>query len=78
MTRRTSSSATPQTVRQGSVSCNHRWLLGTPNGPKVLGRCRACGTQRDFPTTAEDLWYGEPWSSARTRERDARAGADTN
>ena len=28
--------------------CVHRWLLDSPNGPTVMGRCR-CGAERWFP-----------------------------
>ena len=58
--------------------CTHRWLLETPNGPRVRGRCKLCGTEREFPTTADDVWYGEPWghrdwqTSVRRESTDGR------
>lgn len=73
---RRSSRARVLTREPARGSCSHRWLLETPNGPRVQGRCRVCGAERDFPTTAGDLWYGEPWSDFRTRERERRAGYD--
>ena len=41
--------------RQTSPTCQHRWLLDTPGGPEVQGRCRTCGRLRSFPTVAEEV-----------------------
>jgi len=55
-----------------SNRCQHRWLLKTPNGPKVEGRCRVCGAQRVFETVPEDMRSFRPmvsqYSSAEQAE----------
>ena len=30
-------------------SCQHWWIIATPNGPTLHGICRKCGEQREFP-----------------------------
>lgn len=40
--------------------CRHHWMLETPSGPTVLGKCRNCGTRRVFPTVTDDIWLGAP------------------
>ena len=29
-------------------SCAHHWIIGDPDGPTSSGKCKRCGTQRDF------------------------------
>ncbi len=41
-------------------TCRHRWLLETPNGPKVKGRCRSCGMERSFQTVPEEVRIFRP------------------
>ena len=36
-----------------TAACVHRWLIESPNGPVVHGRCRLCSAERDFPVDYE-------------------------
>lgn len=46
--------AEQQEVRQTDEGrCRHRWIVQTPNGPNVQGRCKLCGRERTFPTAPE-------------------------
>jgi len=35
--------------------CRHHWLIESPNGPTSRGRCRRCGTERDFTNWSSKL-----------------------
>jgi hypothetical protein len=40
--------------------CHHHWVIASPNGAMSLGKCKICGTEREFPNSAEDgLWERE-------------------
>jgi len=35
---------------EARAPCRHHWLIESPNGNERLrGRCRRCGTERDWP-----------------------------
>ena len=40
------------------TTCQHYWIIDVPNGPTSIGRCRKCGTQREFQNIvdAPDNW----------------------
>ena len=40
--------------------CTHRWVLGRPSQGIVLGRCRYCGAEREYPAALDDYdrFYG--------------------
>ncbi len=57
MTRRSRTTSTRNSARR---SCQHRWILETPNGPKVKGRCRSCGRERTFQTVPEEVRIFRP------------------
>ena len=40
-------------------SCAHHWIIGDPDGPTSSGKCKRCGTQRDFMNYFE----GSSWGS---------------
>lgn len=61
----------------GLSRCRHRWILETPNGPKVQGWCRLCRMHRVFPTVADDLWFGER-SALETPELMPNGGTDAD
>jgi hypothetical protein len=35
-------------------SCRHHWIIDTANGPTSHGRCKRCGSERDFFNNVED------------------------
>lgn len=38
-------------------TCAHHWVIAAPNGAMSVGRCKRCGTEKEFPNSAEDyLW----------------------
>jgi hypothetical protein len=38
-------------------ACVHHWVIASPDGAMSLGRCKRCGTEKEFPNSAEDgLW----------------------
>jgi hypothetical protein len=40
--------------------CHHHWVIASPNGAMSLGKCKICGTEKEFPNSAEDgLWERE-------------------
>ena len=39
--------------------CAHHWIIGDPDGPTSSGKCKHCGTQRDFMNYFE----GSSWGS---------------
>jgi hypothetical protein len=47
-----------------SRECAHHWVIASPNGAMSLGRCKICGSEKEFPNSAEDgLWQrDEPQS----------------
>lgn len=40
-------------------TCFHHWIIGDPDGPTSSGKCKLCGTQRDFMNYFE----GSSWGS---------------
>ena len=41
-------------------TCAHHWVIATPNGEMSVGKCKVCGTEKEFPNSAEDgLWERE-------------------
>ncbi len=39
-------------------SCAHHWIIGDPDGPTSSGKCKRCGTQRDFMNYFEGSTWG--------------------
>tara|TARA_B100001146_G_C15835496_1_gene286892 strand:+ start:269 stop:532 length:264 start_codon:yes stop_codon:yes gene_type:complete len=39
-------------------SCH--WIIEPPNGPTSIGKCKKCGTEREFRNSFEyNTWHGE-------------------
>lgn len=36
-------------------SCTHSWMLASPNGPTSRGICAACGAEREFHNSFQDM-----------------------
>lgn len=36
-----------------SNGCPHHWVIESPNGPTSVGRCKACGTVREFKNSIQ-------------------------
>ena len=56
------------------MTCVHRRVLDTPNGPTVLGPCRKCGDVQTYRTAlyADEEGPGNPWqraAQARLKEK---------
>lgn len=61
-------------------SCQHHWIIATPQGATSLGRCKVCNEQREFRNSATDhLWEDESSSgyNAWRGNRGGRAAAAT-
>lgn len=44
-------------------TCQHHWLIETPQGSTSRGRCKVCNEERDFRNSASDhLWEDESGS----------------
>lgn len=39
-------------------ACAHHWVIAPPNGGEMsVGKCKVCGTEKEFPNSADDyLW----------------------
>jgi hypothetical protein len=47
----------PLTQEAEAPSCAHHWIIASPEGAMSLGKCKRCGTEKEFPNSAEDgLW----------------------
>jgi hypothetical protein len=45
----------PEVAEQ--AACAHHWVIATPDGEMSLGKCKVCGTEKEFPNSADDgLW----------------------
>jgi hypothetical protein len=42
-----------------TAACTHRWVVESPNGAEVSGRCRHCGATKSFPTVGSRLSWKE-------------------
>ncbi|MBF6601214.1 MAG: hypothetical protein IVW36_11965 [Dehalococcoidia bacterium] len=48
---------TPEAGSPVGAVCAHHWVIASPNGETSRGRCKRCGTEKEFPNSAEDgLW----------------------
>lgn len=68
------------TVAVEAPTCQHHWIIATPQGATSLGRCRVCNEQREFRNSATDhLWEDESSSgyNAWRGNRGGRAAAST-
>ena len=58
-------------------SCAHHWVIATPNGATSVGRCKVCGTEKEFPNSAEDgLWERDVPQSRWTGRADSSSFTD--
>lgn len=44
-------------------SCQHEWMIDSPNGPSSHGICHLCGVEKDFPNYIEGSAWGYDVSS---------------
>ncbi len=59
-------------------TCQHHWLIETPRGSMSMGRCKRCGTEREFRNSANDyLWEDDSshsynsWGGVRSAPKKA-------
>ncbi len=66
----------PKSQSQGTVTCQHRWLIEAPSGPMSKGVCSTCGAENEFQNYAGDRPFGDthPIRSA-TSETPAKSRA---
>ena len=58
-------------------SCAHHWVIATPNGETSRGVCKVCGTEKEFPNSAEDwLWERNVPQSRWTGRADPSSAND--
>lgn len=48
--------------------CQHYWVIEQPNGPTSNGRCKVCGSIREFKNSIQ----GSGWDRDGRRRRAAR------
>ena len=68
-------------VQEGSLVCQHHWLIQAADGPTSEGVCRICGETRDFKNYVETASWGDtrlvnrpdpvPAAAIATREMDS-------
>lgn len=57
----------PVVAESEEPTCQHRWRIESPRGPMSLGRCKACGEEREFRNSTEYVWDNDngqgysPW-----------------
>jgi|KNS7250_AmetaT_FD_contig_41_1619093_length_835_multi_2_in_0_out_0_1 hypothetical protein len=39
-------------------TCQHEWMIDSPNGPSSHGICHLCGIEKDFPNYIEGSAWG--------------------
>lgn len=62
---------------EAGPACAHHWVIATPNGEMSLGKCKVCGTEREFPNSAEDgLWERNVPQSRWTGRADPKSFGD--
>jgi len=54
-------------------NCTHRWLVETPHGARVSGRCRSCGMTRRFPSGPTVLSWKETFGEFAGRNEPAQS-----
>ena len=47
----------------------HHWVLETPEGPEVKGRCKKCRQTQMFPSSYDESYYGNKAYRARGTHR---------
>ena len=48
-----------QEVPEGSLVCQHHWLIQAADGPTSVGVCRICGETKDFKNYIETATWGD-------------------
>ena len=48
-----------QEVPEGSLVCQHHWLIQSADGPESNGVCRICGETREFKNYVETATWGD-------------------
>lgn len=56
------------------MTCQHHWILKTPQGATVRGTCKLCGKRRYFPVTPE----GRKWQPRTSSTKPATSGRHTS
>ena len=54
--------------------CTHHWIIGRPNGPTSMGKCKICGDEQEFKNSIQ----GTGWDRDGGRRRAAAAAAQRN
>ncbi|MEX2239007.1 MAG: hypothetical protein WEB00_15930 [Dehalococcoidia bacterium] len=56
MSERKEEKTTPAGLVDDSPRCRHHWVIEAPNGAISTGKCKTCGTVRDFSNAGETIW----------------------
>ena len=48
-----------QEVSEGSLVCQHHWMIQAADGPTSGGICRICGETREFKNYVETATWGD-------------------
>ncbi len=58
-------------------TCAHHWVIASPDGEMSVGKCKVCGSEKEFPNSAEDyLWERSVPQSRWTGRADAKSFSD--
>ncbi len=69
----------PEAAGVSSTTCQHHWVIDTPNGSVSGGRCKRCGVSKDFRNSTEDLmWDSDSFSLNGSRYRGRRNAESSN
>ena len=59
------------------TSCRHHWVIESPSGALSSGRCKLCGSERQFRNSADDyIWEDDSSSSRHGGWRSSRPAAN--
>ena len=61
-------------------TCQHKWLIESPNGPSSMGTCLDCDATKDFPNYIEgSAWgYDVPVEQLNLKSRTSNAVIEDN
>ena len=56
-------------------SCH--WVIEPPNGPTSIGKCKKCGTEREFRNSFEyNTWHGEKPLDNKNKQKEKEAAKE--
>ncbi|MPZ23280.1 MAG: hypothetical protein GEU28_07000 [Dehalococcoidia bacterium] len=56
MAERKENQGSPAAVAEEAPVCRHRWVIEPPAGATSRGKCKFCGSVREFSNAGETIW----------------------